>query len=52
MRPIRCLLDPPWWVGLGIFMAGNLSPELPCMGPFSEFEKLRKKSLIQSFYWI
>jgi hypothetical protein len=23
MRPIRYILDLPWWVGLAIFMAGN-----------------------------
>ncbi len=24
MRPIRYLLDLPWWAGLAIFLAGNL----------------------------
>jgi hypothetical protein len=23
MRPVRYILDLPWWVGLAIFMAGN-----------------------------
>lgn len=33
MRPIRYILDLPWWVGLAIFLAGNaIVPHLYLIG--------------------